>query len=147
MRAAGREATMVTTPRAAGAAVEKRGYDWAKNGDGKRTKAMVGASNSEEVWRGGGADGNHPSIPRGQVSGGAPGCLGRRKFSSDTATTDTPREVSYNGKVGGRFRPVPRWLRGVGPHGRKRPKTRGRTGFDRMARGSDCVPWLVGWPR
>jgi hypothetical protein len=40
---------------------------------------------------------------------------------------------------------VPPWPRGVGgfPH----HKSRGRTGFDRMARGSDCVSWLVGWPR
>jgi len=30
----------------------------------------------------------------------------------------------------------------ISPH-----RSRGRTGFDRMARGSDCVSWLVGWPR
>jgi hypothetical protein len=23
----------------------------------------------------------------------------------------------------------------------------GRKGFDRVGRGSDCVSWLVGWPR
>jgi len=37
-------------------------------------------------------------------------------------------------------RPVPHWL----PHWLS---VWGRTGFDRMARGSDCVSWLVGWPR
>jgi hypothetical protein len=34
-----------------------------------------------------------------------------------------------------------------GSRPRGHSKTRGRTGFDRMARGSDCVSWLVGWPR
>jgi len=27
------------------------------------------------------------------------------------------------------------------------PQHRGRKGFDRVGRGSDCVSWLVGWPR
>ena len=39
-------------------------------------------------------------------------------------------------------------IRFIYSYSKEYPKSsRGRTGFDRMTRGSDCVSWLVGGPR
>jgi hypothetical protein len=61
-------------------------------------------------------------------------------------TTDRDGEVSYTFKVSPS---LPESRGDTCGHGGQPAAhdPRGRTGFDRIAGGSDCVSWLVGWPR
>jgi len=109
--------------------------------------------------RGNGGDwrGTNPlsgKYSRWNVSGATFLIFSAKEWASGRDTTDTARGPSDTGKV-----ELVEWGPdgGISPdqtRGRTRRTThhgqhnvRGRTGFDRMARGSDCVSWLVGWPR
>ena len=133
---------MRRAPEARKAALLKR-----RSGMEKTTSAMERTSNRRLARRPDRRTRRWTTIPRRKVSGPAPGRIFQGKFRRSRDTTDTAREVSYNGRVGWR----PPAGTAVAP-GHFRPTridspNRGRTGFDRMARGSDRVSWLVGWPR
>jgi len=88
-----------------------------------------------------------------------PETIPRRRVSVRLETHDSGRKSGLNATrplQAWRFHRISRraapdadgqWGRRGAGRGTGCEVTRGRTGFDRMARGSDCVSWLVGWPR